>query len=205
MIKVLTIGIALLTTINSIKFPNIEDGLIATEGDSSSSQDKFWASNYCPVAPVTDLNVDLFMGDWYQLYHTKSASWLEGVKDLVVTYKNRDNYWMDIDVALEKTGIKKFYHGTGRFIDGNKIGKVYEVFGRNWIEKLFMRSLIKIVEVDYDNHHIIYFEYMTWYFKWESGCFVRHRHPNPSEEERAKLLQQASELTHIDIREFVRE
>ena len=90
-------------------------------------------------------------------------------------------------------------------VDGSKIGSMYVVFGETLWQRFFWRALYKIAEVDYDNHFIIYFKLLSRTFTWVDACIINHRNPNPSEEEIAKVIQQASALTGIDVREFVRD
>ena len=128
------------------------------------------------------------------------------MKNIVHNYTNRDGYWIDIVTTLhKKDGAEKVVKGTGRFVDGNKIGNLYVVFGDNWWQRFFMRALYKVVEVEYENHHIVYFRYLTWCFKLVDASIIYHRQANPTEEERTAIVKQASEITGIDIREFVRE
>ena len=60
---------------------------------------------------------------------------------------------------------------------------MYVVFGENWWQRLFMRGLYKIVAVEYENYHVVFFKHFRLY-KWVSIAVVYHRESNPSEEER---------------------
>ena len=130
-----------------------------------------------PIPPVNNLDLDKFTGTWYQVAHTKSACWLNGLSNVVHKYKNRDNYWVDIETTLTHHGNTKTVTGTGRLIDGPKVGNFYVVFGDNWWQRFFMRALYKIAEVSYDSYHVVWFVAFKWYkFEQVSIVYARKDH-----------------------------